>query len=108
VASDQRWTGGIANREWQAGRPAEPTVDADYITRQVKLYLADCVKNHLTSTEETCLKVVFHVTGAQKQAVIWAYRRAKSDQYAAAEQRGTETAYQVLDRAAVPGQVSGG
>jgi len=107
MASDQRWTGGIANREWQAGRPAEPTVDADYITQQVKLYLADCVKHHLTSTEEMCLKVVFHATDAQKQAVIWAYRRAKSDQYAKAEQSGTETAYRVLDRAARPGQVNG-
>jgi hypothetical protein len=96
VSSDQRWTGGAANREWQSGRVAEPPVDTDYITGQVRLYLADCVEHQLTSTEAGCLKIVHHVTDAQKQAVIWAYRRAKSDQYAGAEQRGAETANRLL------------
>jgi hypothetical protein len=96
VSSDQRWTGGLANREWQAGTKVEQPVDTDYITKQVRRYLADCVKHQLTSSEAGCLKVVFHATEAQKNAVIWAYRRAKSDQYAGAEQSGTEAAYRVL------------
>lgn len=107
MASDQRWTGGIANREWRSGTKPEQPVDTDGVKRQVAEYIADCVKNHLTSNETGCLKVVFHKTGAQKQAVIWAFREQKAQQYDAAEQRGTDTARRVLAehaaRAAMPG-----
>lgn len=63
--SDQRWTGGIANREWQSGRPAEPAVDAEYIISQVRAYLRDCerFRGILSAADHptlrSCLKVVF-------------------------------------------------
>lgn len=77
--SDQRWTGGIANREWQAGRPAEPAVDADAITTQVRSYLRDCRRFQLDPqyhpTEAGVLKLVFWRGDTQKQAVLAAYRQ---------------------------------
>lgn len=70
--------------------------DTGHINEQIRLYLADCAERQITSTEAGCLKAVHHATDAQKQAVIWAYRRPKSDQYSAAESAGAETAYRVL------------
>jgi hypothetical protein len=65
VSSDQRWTGGIANREWQRGVKAVPVVDIEAITRHVRAYLRDVERhrqilspdNH--PTLRSCLKVVY-------------------------------------------------
>jgi gamma-glutamylcysteine synthetase len=76
VSSDSRWTGGLANREWQSGNRVEQHVDTDYIRVQVRRYLADCRMFDLTPDEDMCLKIVFHAGGAQKEAVRAAYREA--------------------------------
>lgn len=79
MPSDQRWTGGIANREWQAGTRAEPVTDPDALAAHVRRYLADCGKFHLDPkyhpTEDGVLKIVFHHGYAQKQAVLTAFRQ---------------------------------
>ena len=72
---DQRWTGGLMNREWQRGTRIEQPVDTGYISLQVRKYLADCQKVNLTPSEDMCLRIVFHAGDAQKQAVVDAYRR---------------------------------
>lgn len=75
MASDQRWTGGLANREWQRGSRVEQPVDSDYIALQVRRYLKDCARFELAPSEAMCLKVIFHAGDAQKQAVVGAYRQ---------------------------------
>jgi hypothetical protein len=42
MASDKRWTGGAANREWQRGSRAEQPVNIPYLVLQVKAYMEDC------------------------------------------------------------------
>lgn len=79
MSSDSRWTGGAANRQWQAGTRLEPPVDTEYLTWQVRYYLTDCRRfKHLIGpahpTEEGVLKIVFHTGDAQKQAVLEAFR----------------------------------
>lgn len=75
MSSDSRWTGGLANREWQAGNKVEQPVDADYITKQVRIYLADCKRFGLTPTEVIALKIVYHANDAQKDAITAAFRQ---------------------------------
>ena len=80
MSGDSRWTGGAANRSWQSGTRLEPPVDSEYITWQVRYYLADCRRfGHLTGpahpTEEGVLKIVFHATTAQRTAVLTEFRR---------------------------------
>lgn len=75
MSSDSRWTGGLANREWQSGTRVEPMTDTDYINWQVKRYLADCAQFSLTPSKEDALKVIFWTGDAQKQAVISAYQQ---------------------------------
>lgn len=80
MSSDSRWTGGLANREWQSGTRPQPQVDSDYITGQVRRYLSDCRKhrallnpaNH--PTETGLLRVVFCHGDDEKQAALAAYR----------------------------------
>lgn len=65
MASDQRWTGGAANREWQSGTRAEPLVDRDAILAQVRQYLADCRRHQAVLSakhhpaEHSAVQVVF-------------------------------------------------
>lgn len=75
MSSDSRWTGGLANREWQRGNRVEQPVDTDYIRLQVRRYLADCRRFDFPPSEAMCLKVIFHAGDSQKQAVIAAYRQ---------------------------------
>ncbi|HEX4830293.1 MAG TPA: hypothetical protein VH478_04285 [Trebonia sp.] len=42
MASDQRWTGGIANRDWSAGHAPARDIPAAQLASGVKAYLADC------------------------------------------------------------------
>lgn len=74
MSSDSRWTGGLANREWQAGTRIDQPVDRDYIAAQVRRYLRDCDRFRLVPSQVTCLKVVFHANGAQEAAVTGAFR----------------------------------
>ena len=79
MASDQRWTGGTANRGWQTGTRPAAVVDVDAITTQVRSYLADCRKFRLDPqyhpTLDGVLKLVFWRGDAQKQAVLAIYRQ---------------------------------
>ena len=59
MSSDSRWTGGLANREWQRGNKVEQPADTDYIVLQVRRYLADCRRFDLTPSEGMAVKVVF-------------------------------------------------
>jgi hypothetical protein len=84
VASDKRWTGGVANRGWQSGTALEPVVDADAIAVQVRRYLADCRKYKAVlspahhPTEKSMLQVVFTRSDTEKRAAIAAFREAVS------------------------------
>lgn len=83
MSSDSRWTGGIANREWQSGTRVQAPVDTDAITAQVRRYLADCRKfrqliGPAHPTEDGVLKIVYHQGGAQKAAILAAFRHATS------------------------------
>jgi hypothetical protein len=79
--SDPRWSGGIANREWQRGARPAPVTGRDEITGYVRQYLADCrthrklldPRHH--PTEDGALKTVFHRGHAQEEAVRAAYRQ---------------------------------
>jgi hypothetical protein len=80
VSSDSRWTGGLANREWQSGTRPQPQVDTDYITAQVRRYLRDCRKHRAIlspyhPTEAGLLRVVFCHGDGEKQAALTAYRQ---------------------------------
>lgn len=88
MASDQRWTGGIANREWSRGHSAGHLIDRDRLTADVRRYLADCRthRNLLTAkyhpTEDGALKAIFH-RGGEEEAVIRAAFRADGEAPAA-------------------------
>lgn len=68
MASDRRWTGGTANRDWSAGTAVVTEVPAERLTAGVKAYLADCrrhrailsAKHH--PTPDGACKAVFHRT----------------------------------------------
>jgi peptidoglycan hydrolase-like protein with peptidoglycan-binding domain len=43
VSGDRRWTGGLANREWQRGsQPPVPLLDPRYVAAQIEAYRSDC------------------------------------------------------------------
>jgi hypothetical protein len=76
MASDQRWTGGLANREWQRGsKPAGRVIDADRLSWDVRRYLADCrahsgiLSPRYHPTEAGALKAVYH-RGREEEDVI--------------------------------------
>lgn len=80
MSADRRWTGGIANREWQRGtapRAAEVVSEAKRLEleAQVKRYLADCRRFDLEPSERMALKIVFHKGREQAEAVRDAYAR---------------------------------
>jgi hypothetical protein len=76
VSGDQRWTGGIANREWQSGARPKPAVDVDALAEKVREYVADCRRLRRAPSEKGCLTVVYYQGDAQKQAVLAAFREA--------------------------------
>lgn len=69
MASDQRWTGGIANREWTRGHAAPHLTGKDRLTADVRTYLADCRKHQALLTPAYhptlagALKVIHHYPG---------------------------------------------
>lgn len=79
MASDQRWTGGVANREWQSGTRPATVVDVDAVTTQVRSYLRDCRRFRLDPqyhpTIDGVLKLVFWRGAAQKEAVLAVFRQ---------------------------------
>lgn len=64
MASDQRWTGGIANREWSRGHAAAHVTDKDRLMADVRQYLADC------RTHQAILSPKYHPTLASALKVI--------------------------------------
>lgn len=79
MASDLRWTGGPANREWCAGQRAGRVIDPERITRDVKRYLTDCQRFRLDlkyhPTEASCLKVVYYAGTREADAIRAEYQR---------------------------------
>jgi hypothetical protein len=72
LSSDSRWSGGVANREWQRGTRPELATDREALMRQVRRYLADCRRFRLTPGEGMAVKVVF----GPEPLVRAAYREA--------------------------------
>jgi hypothetical protein len=75
MASDQRWTGGIANREWTRGHTATREINPAELAAGVKAYLADChahqpilsAKYH--PTQDSALKAVYHAGPAEAECI---------------------------------------
>lgn len=88
--SDQRWTGGIANREWQAGTRFEVVADKEAVLAQVRAYLADCRRYR------EILSPKYHPAADSAVKVV----HGPPDVVRAAYQHLTA-------RSAMPGQVSG-
>lgn len=90
MASDQRWTGGIANREWSRGHSAGHLIDRDRLTADVRRYLADCRthRNLLTAkyhpTEDGALKAIYHRSGEEADVIRAAFRADASPSAAGA------------------------
>jgi hypothetical protein len=82
MASDQRWTGGVANREWTRGHAASRTIDRDRLTAQVDAYLADCRKHRAIinaayhPTEAGALKIIHHHDTTEADVIRGLYRGA--------------------------------
>jgi hypothetical protein len=82
MASDQRWTGGTATREWTRGHPIGPVIDHPRILGDVRRYLADVAQHRqLLSAEvhptvKSCLKFVFHSSDEEADAIRAAYAEA--------------------------------
>jgi hypothetical protein len=80
VPRDRRWTGGIANREWQRGRQAGRVIDHVRLSGDVRRYLADC-RAHAAAlsakyhpTEASALKVIHHHGHAEEDVIRGAFR----------------------------------
>jgi hypothetical protein len=83
VSSDRRWTGGLANREWQRGTQAAAVpLDIEQLRAQVRRYLADCKRAGLASayhpTAAGACKVIYHQGTAQRLQIIRAFERESS------------------------------
>jgi hypothetical protein len=83
VSRDQRWTGGIANREWQRGTRAEPPpVDTQGVLARVRRYIADCERwQHLLRakdhpTEDGAVKLILCPDKRHEDMVRRAFRYA--------------------------------
>jgi len=80
MSSDQRWTGGTANREWQRGTRHDPPPDLNTIRSLVRNYLADCasyrdlLNPRYHPTEDGALKVIYHQGPDQETAVRAIFR----------------------------------
>ena len=66
MPSDQRWTGGIANRDWSAGQQPIHVTDHERLKRDIRAYLADCQQHRAILNRayhpkvESALKVIYH------------------------------------------------
>lgn len=82
MSGDRRWTGGIANREWQRGAQPTSVTDRKRIAADVAAYLADCRQHqqilspryHPTVTG--ALKTVFHRSHEEAAVIRAEYRHA--------------------------------
>ena len=85
---DQRWTGGLANREWSRGQQAEHIIDHDRIKADVAAYLAaylaDCRASRAIlrasdhPTVEGCLKAVWRRWPEERDVITAEYQRQTS------------------------------
>lgn len=81
MASDQRWTGGTANRDWSAGQQAGRVISPESLTADVGQYLTDCAtyRSYLSPAHHPtlagCLKVIYHVGAEHKAIIAEAYQR---------------------------------
>ena len=72
---DQRWTGGLANREWTRGHATTREINPAELAAGVKAYLADCQRHQalLSATYHPtpvgCLKAVYHVGPGEAQCI---------------------------------------
>ena len=83
MSSDRRWTGGLANREWQRGsQPPVPLLDPRYVAAQIEAYRSDCYAarayldraNHPTAAG--AVKVIYHRGTAQRMQIVRAFEQA--------------------------------
>ena len=81
---DQRWTGGLANREWSRGQQAEHIIDHDRIKADVAAYLAayrasrPILRPSDHPTEEGCLKVIYQRWPEERAVIAAEYQRQTS------------------------------
>lgn len=82
MASDSRWTGGIANREWTRGTKPGLVIDPVRVMGDVRRYLADVAAHRqLLSpvhhpTLKSALKVIYHRSADEAAAITSAYKQA--------------------------------
>lgn len=81
MSSDRRWTGGLANRQWQRGiAPPDQPMDWAWVVEQVLTYIRDCkaagISDKYHPTAGGALKVVFHRGGQQRAQIVRAFNRA--------------------------------
>jgi hypothetical protein len=82
MASDSRWTGGLANRQWQRGtRRAVGLLDPQWVSRQVDIYRQDCYAARAT------LNPAYHPTAAGAARVIFHRGAEQAEQIRAAFER---------------------
>jgi len=66
MASDRRWTGGTANRDWCAGVAVVPETGPERLAEGVAAYVADCRRHRAFlspayhPTGDGACKAVFH------------------------------------------------
>lgn len=72
---DSRWTGGLANRDWSAGKQVGRVIDPERLERAVARYLADCARYRgilspkYHPAAESALKVIHHATGREADII---------------------------------------
>jgi hypothetical protein len=75
MSSDSRWTGGLANREWQRGTRTIAPIDRAYLAGQLSAYLRDCARFGLKPSEDTALKIVYRRGSSAADQIRAGYRK---------------------------------
>lgn len=84
MASDQRWTGGTANRDWSAGQQPIRVTDHERLKADVRAYLADCRTHRALLAPkyhpavESALKAIYHHDG-EEAFIREAYQRETAE-----------------------------
>jgi hypothetical protein len=80
MASDSRWTGAVANREWQRGtKAAAPPIDSAYLAAQISAYLSDCyaargvLNSDYHPTADGAVKLIPHANKEQAEQIREAF-----------------------------------
>lgn len=81
MSSDRRWTGGLANREWQRGtQAAAGPMDWAWVVEQVLTYISDCraagLADRYHPTAAGAVKVIYHRGEQQRAQIVRAFNRA--------------------------------